>query len=493
MKRSKYNLSHFRNTSCRMGELVPIGCAEVLHGDTFKHNTNMFMRLSPLANPIMHPVHTHIHHYYVPMRLLWDKWEDFITGGEDLDDASVVPTIDFSASPVVAGSLANHLGLPVGFDGEANAFPFRAMALIYNEIYRDDQLQDKVGFSKESGADTDTNTELLNANWSKDPFTTARPDDQLGNEVSIPLGGQAPVHGIGPLDTETTINTWHNIKEADGNIEQYTRSWNSASHNIHLKADDVNGYPDIYADLASATATSLDDLRLAIATQKWQERINRTGNKYNDYLKRDGVNYSDARIQRPVFLGGGKQTVQFSEVLDTGNDVGDMKGHGIAALRSNNYMKYFEEEGLVISLMHTKPISMYTQALHKQWSRRTKEEFYQKQYEQIPMQEVKNKEINHAHNDPDGTFGYTTRNNEYRRLPNTVHGQFATSTLNDWHLARALSNDVALNSSFITCVPDDRIFQDQTEDAHHLYCTIQHKIAARRIVTKNPGSKGITL
>ena len=180
MKRYKHNLSHFRNTSGKMGQMIPIGVVETLRGDTFKHNTNMFMRLSPLVNPVMHPVHAQIHHIHVPYRLLWDKWQDFITGGEDFDDASVMPTITFDGAgdnpdPVTAGSLANHIGLPVGFDGTVPALVFRAIALIYNEIYRDDQLQDEVGFTDASGADTTTNTDLLNSNWSKDPFVAARP------------------------------------------------------------------------------------------------------------------------------------------------------------------------------------------------------------------------------------------------------------------------------------------------------------------------------
>ena len=141
MKRYKHNLSHFRNTSCDMDKIVPIGAVEVVRGDTFKHNSNLFLRLSPLVNPIMHPVHVYVQHIHVPYRLLWDKWEDFITGGEDFTDASVVPTITFDGtgsnpSPVTAGSLANHLGLPVGFSGSVNAFYFRALALYYNEFLR---------------------------------------------------------------------------------------------------------------------------------------------------------------------------------------------------------------------------------------------------------------------------------------------------------------------------------------------------------------------
>ncbi|MBX2833767.1 MAG: hypothetical protein KTR28_02225 [Micavibrio sp.] len=497
-RRNKHNLSHFRNSSCRMGQLVPIGAIEVLRGDTFKHNTNMFMRMSPQVNPVMHPVHTHIHHYYVPMRLLWDKWEDFITGGEDFSDASVVPTINFSSSPVEAGDLANHLGLPVGYSGTANAFLFRAYNLIYNEIYRDQQLQDEAVVSSDSGADSTTETDLLNANWGKDPFTTARPDDQLGSAVSLPLGDQAPVTGIGFSGSPGMAGAG-TVRETDGDVAYGSNERVTAQTSVSFKNNGLTGTsarPEIYADLSAASGADLNDLRLAIATQQWQELINQSGNRYQDYLGRYGISNFDARLQLPEYLAGGKQTVQFSEVLQTaeGDDpVGSLKGHAIAALRSNNYMKFFKEDGFVITLMHTKPIPMYMEAVHKMWTRRTKEQFYQKEYEVLGMQEVLNQEVQHDHSEPDGLFGYAPRFEDYRRIPNTIHGDFAT-TLKDWHMARFFDgNDVALNPSFITCNPTDRIFADQTEDAHHLYLTVQHKLSARRIVSKYHKPSGLTL
>ena len=139
-KRELHNLGHFKNASFDMGELIPVMCEEVIAGDTWKHNTNVFMRLLPTLFPLMHPCHVSIHHWFVPNRLLWEDYEDFITGGEDGLNASVLPTIDFSGAAVAAGDLADYLGLPVGFNSTASALPFRAMALIYNENYRDDQI-----------------------------------------------------------------------------------------------------------------------------------------------------------------------------------------------------------------------------------------------------------------------------------------------------------------------------------------------------------------
>lgn len=492
MRRYKHNLSHFRNSSANMGQLTPIGAVEVLRGDSFKHNTSLFMRLSPMLNPIMHPVHASVHHVYVPLRLIWEDWENFITGGEDFTDASVVPTIDTTGSPVQAGDLLNHLGVPVGYAGKVNAFAARAYALIYNEIYRDDQLQDKVGFSVEGGADTTTNTQLLNSNWSKDPFVSARPDDELGADVTLPLTGDARVTGIYGQNPAANLGS-PNIRETDANTTQtLDKGWYGSG--VFLGEDASNpGYPNVRADLSGVSAININELRMAIATQQWQERINRSGNKYQDFLRRYGIKYSDSRLDLPEFLAGGKQTVQFSEVIQTaeGTDpVGSLKGHGIAALRSNNYMKFFEEDGIVISLLQVKPIPMYMQALPRMFSRRTKEEFYQKEYEILGMQEITNKEVYHAHSSPDGTFGYQPRFDDYRRVPNTVHGEFATVN-KDWHMAREFGGDVALNSSFVTCNPTKRIFADQTSD--HLYLTVQHKLAARRLVRKHAGQSGLSL
>lgn len=478
--RSLHNLSHFRNTTGHMGQLIPIAAMEVLHGDTFKANSSMFMRLSPLAAPIMHPVHCHIHHYFVPYRIIWEDFTNFITGGEDFDDASVVPTIDFAGSPVTKGSLANHLGLPVGFAGKAEAFKFRAYNMIYNEIYRDDQLQNEVAFSIEGGPDTATETNILNVNWNKDYFVGARPDEQLGTEVTLPLTGNAPVKfpSASPQPNNSAIQLAKGTQ-----FQAYSNS------NSGTPADS-----QMYADMAAVNAASINDIRLAIATQQWQEIINATGNKFDDYLRRYGIHYSDARLQRPEYLGGGRQTIQFSEVLQTaeGEDagVGSMKGHGIAALRSNEYIKFFEEPGVILSFAVVKPVRMYMQGVHRTWTRKTKEEFYQREYEILGWQEIKNREIYHNHTTPDGTFGYSPRFDEYRSIPNSVHGDF-TDFYKDWTLVDEFGASPALNSTFVTCTPSKRIFQDQTNPG--LIMNIQNKVAARRFVPKFQKPSGLTI
>lgn len=494
--RSLHNLSHFRNTTGHMGQIIPICAAEVLHGDTWKAYSNMFMRLSPLVAPIMHPVHTHVHHYFVPYRTIWEDFENFITGGEDFNDASVVPTIDFSGSPVTKGSLADHLGIPVGYNGTVEALRFRAFAKIYNEIYRDDQLQSEVGLDITGGADTTTNTAMLRCNWNKDYFVGARPDDLLGDDVTLALGTTAPVVST---DEQIKLKALTGSNFTDGDLawtnatasRLYPENPGTASAGAPVGFGTVTG---LQADLASAAGLSINALRVAIATQQWQEIINHTGNTYPDYLRRYGIKYSDARLQRAEYLGGGKQTVQFSEVLQTAEgadgDVGAMRGHGIAAMRSNNYIKFFEEPGVVISVLIVKPIRMYMQGIHRTLTRTTKEEFYQKEYEILGMQDVKNKEIYFEHATPNGTFGYSPRFDEFRSIPNTVHGDF-TDYYKSWTMVEDFGSDPALNSTFITCNPSNRIFQDQTNPP--LIINVQNKIAARRFVPKFHKPSGLSI
>ena len=488
MRRYKHNLSHFRNTTCDMGQLTPIACLEVVRGDTFKHNSSAFLRVSPLAYPIMHPVHTHIHHVFVPNRLIWPEFEDFITGGEDMTDATVHPTIDFSASPVTAGSLANHLGLPVGYAGLANALPFRAYNFIYNKIYRDQQIQDELALSDGSGADAITSTELVNVNWAKDYFTGAKIDDELGSDVSIPLSGEAAVTGIGQ-EGQVYQNGSKNSYETDGisasSYGKYQTSSTGVGNRLLWEEDPNNaGYPNIRATLSSGASMEMEDLMLALATEKLQDAANRYGNDYNDFLRRHQIRPSDGRLAEPEYLGGGKQTVQFSEVVATAEgantNVGDLSGHGIAALRSNSYLKYFEEDGFVISLMYVRPIPMYMQGVSKMWLKDSRYDYYQKEFEDLGMQPILNKEIKHDHADPAGIFGYAPVYNDLKRIPNTVHAEFTTNPLQDMHMANIYATDPALNSDFLTCNPTERIYHDS--GIANLQCTIQNKIAARRFL-----------
>lgn len=492
MKRSKFSLSNYKLLTCDMGELVPIGVYEVLPGDSIQQATSALVRCSPLLAPVMHPVTVRIHHWFVPYRLLWSEWEDFITAGPAGTSLPTFPTITLP-NPTTVGSLADYLGVPNALNAPVvSALPFRAYAKIFNESYRDQDLVTELTETTASGNDTTTNTALKNVAWEKDYFTSSRPWEQKGPTVTIPLGNQAPVRGIGILNSATGVAAASNVfvqtppLPNTGGDGIYT----SSANNILVKTTGTGAplSPQIFADLSGASAITVNALRQALALQSFEEARARYGSRYVEYLRYLGVKSSDARLQRPEYLGGGKQTIQFSEVLATAASttpataVGEMKGHGISAMRSNRYRRFFEEHGIVLSLMSVLPKTMYVQGLSRHWNRRTKEEFWQREFQHIGQQAVKNKEVYAAAAAPDATFGYQDRYDEYRRTESTIAGEFRTSALDYWHMGRVFASEPALNASFVTSTPSKRNFASQSTDV--LYVMAKHNIQARRLVAK---------
>ncbi|AZL82992.1 major capsid protein [Apis mellifera associated microvirus 52] len=489
MKRSKHSLSNYKLLSCDQGQLVPIGLQEILPGDTFDHSTSALIRVAPLATPVMHPVRARIHHFFVPHRLVWNDWEDFITGGPDGLNASVFPTINTGAGFAV-GSLADYLGVtPSVANRDVSALPFRAYALIYNEFYRDQDLNAALTIDLTDGPDTTTNVALQNACWERDRFTLARATAQKGAAVTLPLGTTSPVKfqsgtvGVKIVNPATgaTLNSQTGFQSTGAGV--FTSSPAAVGAGI-----DPNG--SLYADLSTASAATITQLRTAFALQQYAENRSLYGSRYSDYLALMGVKSSDARLQRPEYLGGGVETIQFSEVIQTAPGtydtdeypLGNLGGHGIGALKSNRYRRFFEEHGYVISLLSVLPKTVYAQGLEKTWNRRTKEDFFQYELQFVGQDEVQNKEVYLAHTTPDGTFGYIDRYDDYRRSPSTVAGEFRT-TLDSWHMARIFSGEPALNSTFVTANPTDRIYASTT--TNELQIMVKHKIRARRPVAKN--------
>lgn len=500
MKRSKHSLSHFRNLSCDQGQLVPIGLTEVLPGDTVQHSTSLLVRTSPLLTPIMHPVHVRVHHWFVPFRLIWTNFVNFITGGPDGNDATVAPYVTIPGGGYAVGTLADHLGIPpsVGAGLTVSALPFRCYNLIFNEWYRDQDLVTALTSVTTDGADNTSNVTLQSVAWEKDYFTSARPWTQKGPAVSLPLGTRANVMGLGiPSDAGAQQDKSNNY-QADGSGPSTIHGWSvidagnaTGAGTTHLVIKGGSGaVPDIWADLSNASAATVNSLRHALAIQRYEEARARYGSRYTEYLRYLGVRSSDARLQRPEYLGGGKQTIQFSEVLQTGvttsgtpnTGVGSMLGHGIGAVRSNRYRRFFEEHGYVMTLLSVLPKTMYVNGLPRHWSRTTKEDFWQKELEHIGQQAILNKETYLAHSSPTGTFGYQDRYDEYRRQESTVHGLFRT-TLNTWHMGRIFSGDTALNSTFIQADPTTRVYQAHSAN-DELLVMAMHSMQARRMVSK---------
>lgn len=492
MKRSKFDLSYTQLLSCDMGELVPCGLMEVLPGDTMQQATSALVRCAPMLAPVMHPVNVNIHHWFVPHRLVWQDWENFITGGPDGLNASVFPTIALTATNHLQGTLLDYLGVPAGnfVSGEVSALPVRGYALIFNEWYRDQDLQTPLVIDTTDGPDTTTPTTLQRVNWEKDYFTTARPWEQKGPAITIPLGTSAPVTGIGVVDGLTANAAAANMRQSNGAaLTGFTA--NSAGDYADTKlAFKINNAPvsssnppQIRADLTGASAVTVNLLREALALQRFEEARARYGSRYVEYLRYLGVRSSDARLARPEYLGGVRQTIQFSEVLQTAEGtqpVGDMRGHGIAGMRSRRYRRFFEEHGYVFSFISVRPKTIYMDGLERTWNRRTKEDFFQKELQHIGQQEVSMREVYLNGNALTDIFGYQDRYDEYRRNWSRVSGEFTQSTLNFWHFARDFASEPALNASFVQCVPPETPFAVPAEDV--LYIMARHNIQARRLV-----------
>lgn len=488
MKRHKHGLSSTFLASMDLGEIVPINLVEILPGDTLQKATSALLRCSPLLAPVMHKVNVDMYDFFVPHRLVWEDWENFITGGEDNTDASVYPTITTPASTGFAvGSLADYLGVTPGVASrEVSALPFRGYALIFNEWFRDQDLVSPLTIDLTSGADTTTSTTIQNAAWPKDYFTSARPWEAKGAEITIPLGTTAPVTGIGISSGEASAATTRSFYQQQGLVSSVP-GWESQSDSVVVRGVSnavvgVNNTPQIFADLSNASAITLTALREAAALQRIQEARARYGSRYPEYLRYMGVRYSDARLQRPEFLGGGRDVVQFSEVLQTapGSDpVGDLKGHGITGMRSRRWRRTFEEHGFLFSFIVVRPKSIYADGLERHWNRRFKEDFWQPELQFIGQQAILNKEVDFSHATPEGVFGYQDRYDDYRSAWSRIAGDFRT-TLDFWHFARIFGSDPALNETFIKCVPSEEPFAVPSEDV--LYLTANHSIQARRLV-----------
>lgn len=499
--RNKFNLSHEKKMTINFGDLVPIYLQEIVPGDRFRVSSEFFMRMAPLMAPIMHRLNVTVHYFFVPNRLVWDEWEDFITGGPDGTAAPVTPKVVFNTDTIngwQTGWLSDYFGLPTAMGAATvttpmkyDAMKFRAYHLIWNEYYRDQNTQPAFDFSKASGdmgtSETLNLTMLKKRAWEKDYFTSALPWAQRGPEVLMPveLGGNAPVYAK-PVNGGTTSLTVSAIEQPGssntGLLLADDQTLPNTPSQLWVKGEDFDG-----------TATTINDLRRSMRLQEWLEANARGGSRYTEQiLMHFGVRSSDARLQRPEYLGGGKAPVRISEVLSTYQDPtdpslqpqGSMAGHGYSTGRSNQFTRFFEEHGHVIGLLSVLPDTAYQQGINRMWSREDKFDYYWREFANIGEQEILNKELYYDYevntDEPTGVFGYQSRYAEYKYTPSTVHGEFRYS-MSFWHMGRIFAGQPALNSEFITSDPTTRIFPvGSIGGAYNMMVQVYNKVDALR-------------
>lgn len=527
-KRSTFNLSHDVKLTCDFGKLVPFMCEEVVPSDTWQLQSNVLLRFSPLIAPVMHDINVYTHYFYVPFRIIWDEYEDFITGGKDGNAKPAFPRLGCLHKVGVGntvwqdknglwspGSLADYLNFPtsdsnIGSTDEfyVSALPFRAYQMIYNEYYRDENLEDEVVFGFGSGPVLISSPEykelltLRERAWAKDYFTSALPWLQRGPQQMV------PVSSIGRLDsTDIAYKGETGVSGQSKAVDPYSGkiadiSQNAGTNSLTASFNDGLGHPvsiDNSNNLKLAddgvtiegTSFTINDLRRSNRIQRWLEASARGGNRYiESLLSFFGVRSDDLSLQRPQFLGGGKTPVQISDVLQTSETTanspqGQYSGIGYSFGTNNSFKKSFKERGLIIGIMSIMPKPGYTEGCPRSYRKFDKFDFYWPQFAELGEQEIYNYELALRTADVDGTFGYAPRYAEYKYIPSRVHGDFKNMQgLGFWHLNRHYSEQPVLSKEFVHCrdAANDlnRIFAVEDNESNHIYVQIANNVTARR-------------
>lgn len=466
--RSSFDRTHRYMTTLDADWLVPLGWDDVMPGDTFSVDVQVFGRIATALHPIMDNMFLDVFHFFVPYRLLWDNWEKFCGAQDDPGDSIdyTVPAVGNSDIAIDPNTypLLDYLGLPVNTKIKLNqisAFPTRAYQRIWAEWFRDQNLQDSPTLATGDGPDNlSWGPVLRKRNKRHDYFTAALPWPQKGDAVSLPLGTTAPVG-----------------TEASGGAKVIVDDIGSTGNAFHLDIqtnpdaiyDPTTGAVNLVADLSTATAATINDLRLAFQTQKLLERDARSGTRYNEtILAHFGVTVPDYRVQRPEYLGGGSVPINIHTVSQTaqgpapgtaGDNVGDLAAFGTVS-GSSGYTKSFTEHGLVMTLVNLRGEITYSQGIERKWSRRTRFDFFYPVLGMIGEQPIFKKEIYADFDSGVGggsedveVFGYKPAYEEYRFAQSRMTGLFsvnAASNLAPWHLGEEFTSRPVLSDAFVT-------------------------------------------
>ena len=531
---SAFDLSREQKLTCRMGELVPTYLEEVLPGDQFRVKTESLVRFAPMLAPIMHRVDVFMHYFFVPNRIIWNDWEEFITGERDINSNLTelkVPTYNVNSNDVTAKmygntvstderKLADYLGLPVDNIGAAitsnlyvSQLPFRAYQQIYNDYYRDQNFEDEVDYS------TVTNySKLRYRKYEKDYFTSALPWPQRNaTPVGVPID-------VNYLPQSQLYNALTGTVNPDGSVKSGTGTqWNIGSDSIYrgyisgtggnVFASPGSANPSRIENLATSLDFQINELRKASALQRWFEKQALGGHRYIETIySHFGVKSSDRRLQRAEYLGGGKTPVLISEVLntsattDTSNPQGSsyqpqgtMTGHAISSGESMAFQTQIEEHGYIMGIMSIMPKPGYSQGVPRHFLRQEKFDYFWPELANLGEQEVKQVEIyvndtTITKTDADEvvptnqnaislpTFGYQQRYAEYKYGQNTIHGDFR-NTLHYWHMARKFDGVPALNDLFHEVDPEDESITNVfavTDKVDTCWVQLYHDVKARR-------------
>jgi len=450
--RSTFDRSHGYKTTFDAGWLIPILVDEGLPGDTFKVNMTGFARLATPIFPIMDNMYMDTHFFAVPIRLVWTNWQKFNGEQTDPDDSTDFTIPQMTAHIVASGSLSDYFGLPITANNiDHMSLVHRAYNLVYNEWFRDQNMQDSVVVDKDDGPDTITDYVLLRRGKRHDYFTSSLPWPQKGDAVSIPLGTSAPIAtalGDGNIVTVNNLTADNRRMTINGGGKLQTDTGSESAANA------------LYADLTDATAATINSLRQAFQIQKILERDARGGTRYTEIIRAHfGVTSPDARLQRPEYLGGGSSPVVVTPIPQTGSTdattpQGNLAAFGTALLGNHGFTASFTEHVIIIGLVSVRADLTYQQGINRMWSRSTRYDFYWPALSHIGEQAVLQKEI-FASGTPaedDIVFGYQERYAEYRYKPSQITGLLrsdAAGTLDSWHLAQDFATAPTLDNDFI--------------------------------------------